>query len=248
MTFWHRAPREVYRVYGQDEYLAEDDAHAAEESWPPLVGEEPRQSSAHDDPASVLGGIDPDDVGTAAAYRDGGLHRTVASSRSHGSRSGRLVGLGVLVGVTVGALGLVALNATHRSPAAPRVVVAQTTHAGAAAHASVDAPISHRSVVGMSNGPASRMRAPARARTRASRHSSAGSAGGDTNSSAGSASAGSASAGSAGGDTTVAPTSAESASKATSAESAQPPQPTTSEPTRPGAPAPPIDGEFEFER
>jgi hypothetical protein len=31
-------------------------------------------------------------------------------------------------------------------------------------------------------------------------------------------------------------------------ESAQPPRPTTSEPTRPGAQAPPIDGEFEFER
>jgi hypothetical protein len=234
MTLWHRAPREVYRVYGQDEYLAEDDVHAADESWPPPVGEEPRQSSAHDDPASVLGGIDPDDVGTTAAYRDEGLHHTVASSRSHGSRSGRLVGLGVLVGVTVGAFGLVALNATHRSPAAPRVVVAQTIHAGAAAHASVDVSISHRSVVGISNGPVARMRAPARARTRAPDHPSAGSA--------------HSSAGSAGGNTTVAPTSAGSVSKAASAESAQPPPPTTSEPTRSGAPAPPIDGEFEFER
>jgi hypothetical protein len=192
MTLWHRAPREVYRVYGQDEYLAEDDLQVEAPSAPPS-GEE-----------------------------------------AHGSRSGRLVGLGVLVGVTVGALGLVALNATHRSPAAPRVVVAQTTHPGAAAHASVDAPISHRSVVGMSNGPAARRRAPARARTRAPGHPSAGSA--------------HPSAGSAGGNTTVAPTSAESVSKAASAESAQPPQSTTSEPMGSGAQAPPIGGEFEFER
>ena len=235
MTLWHRAPREVYRVYGQDEYLADDALsaddesfapHAAEESWAPPTGKESHRTPTH----------------AHAAYQ----HSAVAPP-SHSSRSGRLVGLGVLMGVTVGALGLVVLNVSHRLPAAPRVVAAQTTHAGAAAHASVDAPISHRSVVRMSNGPASRMRAPARARTRAPRHSSAGSALAGS-ASTGSPSTGSPSTWSAGGDTTVAPTSAGSASKAASVESAQPPRPTTSEPTRPGAQAPPIDGEFEFER
>jgi hypothetical protein len=101
MTLWHRAPREVYRVYGQDEYLAEDDLQVGEAFSAPPAGEEAR-----------------------------------------GSRSGRLVGLGVLVGVTVGALGLVVLNVWHQRSAAPRSVVAQSARARAAGHSSAASRVS----------------------------------------------------------------------------------------------------------
>jgi hypothetical protein len=90
MTLWHRAPREVYRVYAEDEYLAQSDAHADEQTWTPP---------------------------------------------SH-SRSGRLVGLGLLVGVTVGAFALVALNASQRAPMAPQSRVAQSPRVGAASRTS----------------------------------------------------------------------------------------------------------------
>jgi hypothetical protein len=74
MSLWHRAPREVYRVYGEDEYLVGD----------PVPG-------AEDAPAEKV---------------------TLDESFSH---SRRLLGLGLLAVVTVGALALVVLNASHRS-------------------------------------------------------------------------------------------------------------------------------------
>jgi hypothetical protein len=88
MTLWRRAPREVYRVYGEDEYR--EDEYLGE-----YLGEE----------------LDP--TSTHAHEED---HHAAIESRRPGSHSGRLVGLGLLVGVTVGALGLVVLNASHRSP------------------------------------------------------------------------------------------------------------------------------------
>jgi hypothetical protein len=133
MTFWHRAPREVYRVYGQDEYLAEDDLQVAEASSASPSGEE-----------------------------------------AHGSRSGRLVGLGVLVGVTVGALGLVMLNVSHQRSAAPRSVVAQSARARAAgrpsavsrastaSHAFVRVPTGAEPATHTSTRPASRVPASVR--------------------------------------------------------------------------------------
>ncbi|HEX4837473.1 MAG TPA: hypothetical protein VFV03_02975, partial [Solirubrobacteraceae bacterium] len=104
MTLWHRAPREVYRVYGEDEYLADDAPSAGD-------GSHPTQAHEHE--------ID---------------HHAAAASWSHRSRSGRLVGLGLLVGVTVSALGLVAVNTAHRPPAASRAGVTQIARAGAGHH------------------------------------------------------------------------------------------------------------------
>jgi hypothetical protein len=135
MTLWHRAPREVYRVYGQDEYLAEDDVQVGvgEASSAPPAGEEAR-----------------------------------------GSRSGRLVGLGVLVGVTVGALGLVVLNVWHQRSAVPRSVVAQSararaaghpsaaSHASTASHASVRVPVGAEPATHTSTRPASHVSASVR--------------------------------------------------------------------------------------
>jgi hypothetical protein len=94
MTLWRRAPREVYRVYGEDEYLSEDSVHAREEPSP-----------------------------------------TLADERTRDSRSGRLVGLGLLAGVIVGAVGLVVLNASHQH-AARRSEVAHSAPKGAASNPS----------------------------------------------------------------------------------------------------------------
>lgn len=87
MMPWLRAPREVYRVYGEDEYLEGEDGSASEQ---------PRVSAGDS--------IEEDS------------HVALASATSRGSRQGRLIGLGLLVGVTVGAVGLLVVNMSHRSP------------------------------------------------------------------------------------------------------------------------------------
>lgn len=107
MTLRHRAPREVYRVYGQDEYLAEDGGSTVEELHA----------------ASVDGCGD-----------DG--HPSVTSSQTHASRPARLVGLGLLVGVVVGVAALVVLNASHRSSAVSASGVVQSAPEGAVGHSS----------------------------------------------------------------------------------------------------------------
>jgi hypothetical protein len=239
MTLWHRAPREVYRVYGEDEYLADEALSADEESFAPHVAEE---SCA---PPTV------EEFHRTPTHNHATYHYSAVASPSHRSRSGRLVGLGLLAGVTVGALGLVALNAAHRSPAAPPADAAQTAHAVAAAHTSTGAPVADGSVVHMPNS--HDLRAPAHARTprtRAVTHFST------EHPSTGHPSTGHASTGHPStwrvGEPALPGGPAESVSKGTSAaastESAQPWQSTTSEPMGSGAQAPPIGGEFEFER
>jgi hypothetical protein len=86
---WSRTPREVYAVYGEDEYLAGEDAQSSQ----PLSGEEGTPSS---------------------------LERPPLGGGSERSRSGRLIGLGLLVGVTVGAVGLLVVDASqpHLAPGA----------------------------------------------------------------------------------------------------------------------------------
>lgn len=110
MTLWHRAPREVYRVYGQDEYLAEDDRSRVEELH-----------------AESVDGYRGDD------------HPSVTSSQSHASRPARLVGLGLLVGVVVGVVGLVVLNGSHPSSARPQSSVVQSAPKDAAGRSSTAA-------------------------------------------------------------------------------------------------------------
>src|ERR1700684_743101 len=99
MSLWQRTPREVYRVYGEDEYLADDGQSTGE-------------------PARARPG-----------QADGEHGRSVgASSQSYRSQ-GRLIGLGLLMGVTVGAVALVVLNISHRSFAAPHQGVRQSAPA-----------------------------------------------------------------------------------------------------------------------
>jgi hypothetical protein len=86
MSLWRRAPREVYRVYGEDEYLAEGAESPQEADLPHLAEPPPSRKSS----------------------------------------SGRLVGLGLLAGVTVGTIGIVAINASRRVHVASRPGVAQS--------------------------------------------------------------------------------------------------------------------------
>lgn len=92
MSLWRRAPRQVYRVYGEDEYLAEEHVAADTE----FLGEA-------EDPRS---------------YESGSEIRTAAHPT--GSRTSRLVGVGLLLGVTVGAAGLVLSHLSHET-SPPRV-------------------------------------------------------------------------------------------------------------------------------
>jgi hypothetical protein len=80
MSLFHRAPREVYRVYGEDEYVAE----------PVVEGEEDERFER---PAYV-------------------------EPPPHSLGTGRLLGIVVLVLVALSAVGVVALNASRRTPAA----------------------------------------------------------------------------------------------------------------------------------
>ncbi len=79
MSLWRRAPRQVYCVYGQDEYVS--DGHPAGETEPP-----------HDEPESDFLGRAPE-VGVPAP-----------GARSRGPR---LIGVGLLLGAAIGAGGLV---------------------------------------------------------------------------------------------------------------------------------------------
>ena len=113
MSLWRRAPREVYRVYGEDEYLA-----AGEEAgW-----EEPGSAPLETGPPAT----DPSD----ALYE----HDTRAS-QAYGPRSRRLVGLALLVAVTAAVFGLVAASALRRPRAAPPARVAQEARGGVRAPA-----------------------------------------------------------------------------------------------------------------
>ena len=182
MTLWRRAPREVYRVYGEDEYLAEDSSSSgAEESWTPLVAEE-----SWTPPVAEQSWTHPSGERShqAAVHEHVGDRYAVVESPADRSRAGRLVGLGLLVGVIVSAAALVALNAAHRPPAASPATVAQVAHADGASRASIGAPVGHGSVIYMPNGHGSvvhtpnshdsraRVPAPAPARPREVTHSS----------------------------------------------------------------------------
>lgn len=91
MSLWRRAPRQVYRVYGEDEYLAEEHVAADAEFL--------RAEDSHSyEKRSELGGAAPPTA----------------------SRTPRLVGIGLLLGVTVGAAGLVLSHLSHEA-STPRV-------------------------------------------------------------------------------------------------------------------------------
>ncbi|MGA9314979.1 MAG: hypothetical protein WBV77_10155 [Solirubrobacteraceae bacterium] len=106
MSLWRRAPREVYRVYGEDQYLEGETAE--------------REDSATVEPDSrgvASWAAFAADVPPASAGPVGG-----PSVPPGGSHAGRLVGVGLLMGVGLATLALVFLNISHRHGAASDLV------------------------------------------------------------------------------------------------------------------------------
>lgn len=107
MSLWGRAPREVYRVYGDDQYL--ESASEGDGA--------PRERATEVEPdASATGSWTAfaDGVPAPSAGNDGS-----SPLRSSRPRAGRLVGFGLLVGVSLATLAVLFLNLSHRQEAAP---------------------------------------------------------------------------------------------------------------------------------
>jgi hypothetical protein len=106
MSLWQRAPREVYRVYGEDQYLEGETAAEGEGA--------PREDAATVEADSRAGASwAAAEVPPRTARTGGG-----SSARSSVPHAGRLVGVGMLVGVSLATLVLVFLNASRPRGAA----------------------------------------------------------------------------------------------------------------------------------
>jgi hypothetical protein len=118
MKLWHRAPRAVYRVYDEDDYLAGPDMHGGKQDG---VGHE------SPDPAGGFGHLH----GGRSNHSDEvpGKHvrepRDVFTARPHRSRAGRVLALGLLCIAAATAAALVGLEISHRCAPA-RVPVRRT--------------------------------------------------------------------------------------------------------------------------
>jgi hypothetical protein len=111
MSLWRRAPREVYRVYGEDQYREGEMAPEGE-------------AAAQEDTTTT----EPDGRGVAswrafaAEASPASPGAASSSARPSASHTGRLVGVGLLMGVGLATLALVFLNMAHRHGAAPEPV------------------------------------------------------------------------------------------------------------------------------
>jgi hypothetical protein len=112
MSLWRRAPREVYRVYGEDQYLEAETAPEGETApqEDAMTVEPDRRTGASW--AAFAADVPPTSPGTAGS----------SSARQSGSHAGRLIGVGLLVGVGLATLALVFLNLSRRHGAAPELV------------------------------------------------------------------------------------------------------------------------------
>ncbi len=243
MTLWQRAPRAVYSVCGEDEYLSEDGLHAAgDEPGARHLGDEPGARHLVEEPSTPY----------------------LAQAPLRSSSSGRLVGLGLLVGVIVSAAVLVVLNRAHRPVGPSRVAVVQAGSAHTTARVSAYSAAGHGSVVGISNRAAPRARGalgflsapPSAQRSSAQRPSTQRPSTQRGSTQRGSTQRGSTQRGSTqrgstqrGSTQRRSPASGSIGHDSTEPmrESAQPGPPSTSEAAWPGAQAPPTGGEFDFE-
>jgi hypothetical protein len=103
MSLWERAPREVYRVYGEDQYV--DGETASPED----------QATVEFDPSAEASGSAFGADGSSLPHSHGS-----ASTRASGPHAGRLLGIGLLVGVSLATLALVVSNVLQRNRATPR--------------------------------------------------------------------------------------------------------------------------------
>ncbi|MGA7704292.1 MAG: hypothetical protein WB998_05290, partial [Solirubrobacteraceae bacterium] len=102
MSLWRRTPRQVYRVYGEEEFLSEE--HTAGEA----------ESFAHPEQADSPGRAGSPDE-TSPQTRGSEIGGPAVGVRS---RTPRLVGVGLLLGVVVGVAGLVLSHLAHQAPSA----------------------------------------------------------------------------------------------------------------------------------
>jgi hypothetical protein len=149
MTLWKRAPRSVYQVYDEEQYLAGSDLPGSEEIGLGHESQAPTNGSGQIDPGY------PKDPGAAPGVytrqeRDG------LAERFRQRNSSRVLALGLLSVVTATATGLVALGVSRHSapPLAPvrRVPVRRQRSEMAAASASTSA-VPYRRVVVEPLGP-----------------------------------------------------------------------------------------------
>ncbi len=112
MSLWRRAPREVYRVYGEDQYLEGETAPEGE-----TAAQEDSTAAEPDSRGVASWAAFAADVPPASAGTVGG-----PSVSPGGSHAGRMVGVGLLVGVGLATLALVFLNISYRHGAASDLV------------------------------------------------------------------------------------------------------------------------------
>ncbi len=108
MSLWSRAPREVYRVYGEDQYREGETAPGetvAQEAITPLEPDS-RIETSWATLATDVPPASPDSAGSSSAPPSG-LH------------TGRLIGVGLLLSVGLATLTLVFLNMSHRHGVVP---------------------------------------------------------------------------------------------------------------------------------
>ena len=109
MSFLRRAPREVYRVYGEDQYLegevAPDGASGTREDVTSAESDGQAEASW----SALAADIPPVSAGSVGS----------ASAHSRGPHAARLVGVGLLLGVCLATLALVVANLSHRQGAVP---------------------------------------------------------------------------------------------------------------------------------
>lgn len=114
MSLWRRAPREVYRVYGEDRYLEGDAVSSPDASVGYGVSADGTAYEVDPEYDAGTGG----DVGADPSWLGPSGDRGVAPAGSDASHGGRLVGLGLLVGVILATLVLVLVNASRSHRAA----------------------------------------------------------------------------------------------------------------------------------
>ncbi|MFZ1925432.1 MAG: hypothetical protein WAU42_04730, partial [Solirubrobacteraceae bacterium] len=109
MSLWHRAPREVYRVYGEDQYLEGETAPEGETALPEDTTAVEPDSRRVASWTAFAADVPPALPGTAGS----------PSALPGGSRAGRLAGVGLLVGVGLATLVLGFSNLSDRHGAPP---------------------------------------------------------------------------------------------------------------------------------
>jgi hypothetical protein len=115
MSIWHRAPREVYRVYGEDEYPGGKNTELGYGEDDTTISRASTTAEGSTIAADAVAETPWSERPTPGNFAPG-----VRSDCSQRSQPGRLVGFGLLTGAILGTLCLVVLNMSHRHVAMSR--------------------------------------------------------------------------------------------------------------------------------